>query len=142
MSKKHALTSEDWETVLKRLFTLRRGRLSIPHEPYLTYEDAVMTEVEIDHVRIKDASSLLAVLAPALRSIPSEALQTIVWLAVQGDPANLRPQDLASIVPIEEILGSTAIENMDEMIEQGYHEMEIAEHLGVAIELVQLRAGI
>lgn len=141
MARKRNLTTEDWESVLKELFTLRRGRLSIPHEPHLTYEEAVWGEVDIDHVRIKDAAALLTVLAPALRSIPSEALNTLVWLAVQEDPASLSNMDLASIVPIEEILGSEAIEHMDELIQQGYHETEIAEHLGVSIELVQFRMG-
>jgi len=140
MPRKKVLSAEEWEVILKELFTLRRGRLSIPHEPHLNYEDAVMMEVEVDHVKIKHASGLLAVLAPALRSIPVEALQTLIWLAATDLPKEISHIDLASLVPIEEILGTAATERMDELIEQGYHETEIADHLGIAIELVQLRA--
>lgn len=130
------LSAQEWEGILRELFSIKRGKVRIPHEPELSYKEAVVSDVEVDLVSLPRAVAVLQAMAPALRSMTPQALQTLFWIAAQPNPTALSTQDLEGIVDLEEIVGQTMLTEIDRLIDEGHSGVVIAEHLSIPVEWV------
>lgn len=139
MTRRGDLSEDQWREVLRNLFEIKGRSVRIPQDTEYTVEDADFHGLAVDSVPAGVALEVLHTMARAMRVMSPEALETLLWLAAQTDPRKVAHEDLQGRGFAFEDLEYSVQPLVEELLESGMSEPEVAEELGIPVEWVDSR---
>lgn len=133
------LSDETWEAILERLFQVEGQSIKLKNCTLTDWDEEGNSIAVMQEVDIVQASELVRVMSLALRTIPTDSLNTLMWIAAQDYPEEISESDLSKRKYVDTYLGESVMNTMEDFVNNELNNLQIAERLGISPDIVQLK---
>ena len=133
------LSDETWEAILERLFQVEGQSIKLKNYTLTDWDDDGNSIAVMQEVDIVQASELVRVMSLALRTIPTDSLNTLMWIAAQDYPEEISENDLSKRKYVDTYLGESVMNTMEDLVNNELNNLQIAERFCISPDIIELK---